>query len=270
MNFGRNNRAWRLAVAGCLFACRVLADDHGDAAVAATALVPDGGAVAGVINDDVDKDWFSFSTLPWVGYSITVATGTLWDSEADLYASDGATCQRATNSAGWATPLTVAWSNSGARTKRHLEIGGFAEFTTGTYSVAVARLNWVDADGDGMFDPWEVEMLGSTNQPAGGDPDNDGFPNIDEYYLQTDPDDADSGLFVVRLTPAATGTVVRWDAAQNGTYRLWSSTNLSSAAPGWTFFGEKTKFDASPAWDELVDPAATNARRQFYRVEFTY
>lgn len=258
-------------MAAIWFAARVAwADDHGDTAVAATALAPDAGATAGVINDDVDKDWFSFGALPWVGYAVTVTTGTLWDSEADLVAADGVTRLSVSNSAGLSAPLTVAWSNSGAMAKRYVEIGGFAEFTTGTYSVAVTRLNWADADGDGMFDPWEVEMLGSTNPPAGGDQDNDGFPNIDEYYLQTDPDDPASGLFVVRLTPGSTGTVVRWDAVQNGTYRLWSSTNLSSAAPGWSFFGEKTKPDAVPAWDELVDPAATNARRRFYRVEFSY
>ncbi len=258
-------------MAAIWFAARVAwADDHGDSAVLATALVPDGGAQAGVIDTDIDKDWFSFSTLPWIGYSIVVTTGTLWDSEADLVSSDGATRLSSTNSAGLAAPLVVAWSNSGAMAKRYVEIGGFAEFTTGTYSVAVTRLNWVDADGDGMFDPWEIDKLGSTNFTAGGDNDGDELTNIEEYYLQTDPDDASSGLFLTRLTPRSTGTVVRWQAAQNGHYRLWSSTNLVSTSPGWTFFGEKTKTDASPAWEELVDPSATNTRRRFYRVQFEY
>lgn len=256
-----------LLVLACLSA---RADDHGNSSLLATALIPDGGPQAGVINTDVDKDWFSFGALPWIGYSITVTTGTLWDSEADLVAADGATRLSVSNSAGLAAPLTLVWSNSGAMAKRYVEVGGFAEFTTGTYTVAATRLNWVDEDGDGMFDPWEIEMLGSTNFAAGGDKDGDELTNIEEYYLQTDPDDSASGLFVTKLTPRSTGTVVRWQAAQNGSYRLWSSTNLVSSSPGWTFFGEKTKLEASPAWDELMDPAATNARLRFYRVQFEY
>jgi hypothetical protein len=218
----------------------------------------------------VDKDWFSFNALPWIGYSITVTTGTLWDSEVDLVAADGDTSLRATNSAGLATPLTIIWSNSGAMAKRYIEVGGFAEFTTGTYSIAVTRLNWADADGDGMFDPWEEDKLGSTNYTAGGDEDEDGFPNIDEYYLQTDPNDPASGLFVTRLTPVSTGAVVRWQAAENGTYRIWASTNLVQDVPGWGFVGQKTKTGASPGWDDLNDTTATNSRLKFYRVEFVY
>ena len=250
--------------------CPVRADDHGDAFGFATALGTNSSTQAGVINIDIDKDWFSFNLLPWVGYSIGVTTGTLWGSEVKIIAADGGRCLYATNSVGRSGPLTIAWSNGGALARCYLAIGGFAEFTTGTYSMAVTRLNWADADGDGMFDPWETDKLGGAGHVSGDDKDIDGFSNLEEYYLQTDPDDSASGLLITRLTHASTGAVIRWQAVEHGLYQIWSSTSLVGQSSGWAFFNEKEKSGAVPAWDELLDPSATNSQCRFYRVKFIY
>jgi hypothetical protein len=48
-----------------------------------------------------------------------------------------------------------------------------------------------DTDQDGLPDAWEMEFLGSLKYGPFDDPDDDGFPNIIEWYRGTDPMKAD-------------------------------------------------------------------------------
>jgi len=51
----------------------------------------------------------------------------------------------------------------------------------------------VDEDGDGLDDNWEIGYWGDiTSQDGEGDPDDDGFTNLEEYKKDTDPTDAGS------------------------------------------------------------------------------
>lgn len=65
---------------------------------------------------------------------------------------------------------------------------------TAAVCFAVARTAAEDSDGDGMPDLWEVEHGLNPHDPtdAGQDPDFDGFCNLHEYLLSTDPQDAES------------------------------------------------------------------------------
>lgn len=49
-----------------------------------------------------------------------------------------------------------------------------------------------DTDSDTLPDTWEQTHFGSLAQTAGGDPDNDGLTNLQEYQAGTDPNAADS------------------------------------------------------------------------------
>ncbi|MEG1552749.1 MAG: Amuc_1099 family pilus-like system protein [Kiritimatiellia bacterium] len=55
-------------------------------------------------------------------------------------------------------------------------------------------LSTVDSDGDGMFDPWEIENgLNHTNEKdADLDNDNDGFTNLEEFEAKSNPRDPKS------------------------------------------------------------------------------
>ncbi len=45
----------------------------------------------------------------------------------------------------------------------------------------------VDSDGDGLDDSWEQDHFGDLDETANGDPDGDGFTNLQEFENGTDP-----------------------------------------------------------------------------------
>ncbi|GAH42196.1 unnamed protein product, partial [marine sediment metagenome] len=57
------------------------------------------------------------------------------------------------------------------------------------FTVAVAQ---DDTDHDGLPDDWEGENFGDLSQGADDDPDSDGLTNLQEYSIETDPNDADT------------------------------------------------------------------------------
>lgn len=50
----------------------------------------------------------------------------------------------------------------------------------------------LDQDHDGLPDWWELAYFGNLGQPASGDPDGDGLPNLQEYQIGTDPGNFDT------------------------------------------------------------------------------
>ncbi|MBX3746801.1 MAG: hypothetical protein KF833_15940 [Verrucomicrobiae bacterium] len=49
-----------------------------------------------------------------------------------------------------------------------------------------------DSDGDGLPDEWELQYFGNLDQGPGGDFDNDGLTNLEEYLAGTDPTNPDT------------------------------------------------------------------------------
>ncbi len=58
-----------------------------------------------------------------------------------------------------------------------------------TVSYAIAE---DDSDGDGLPDSWELQYFGDLRQGSDGDPDGDGFTNLEEFSAETDPTDSTS------------------------------------------------------------------------------
>ena len=118
-----------------------------------------------------------------------------------------------------------------------------------------------DSDHDGLPDLWEVEH--QTNpflDDANGDPDGDGFSNLQEYFAGTDPRNAESSLRlrVEMLQPA--GVILNFMAVSNRSYSVLHSPGF---AGGWL----KLQEVSSEPQDRLVtitNRAGDEVR--FYRV----
>ncbi len=208
------------------------ADDYGNGPQTAHRLVSGAGALSGTIHPDTDKDWFRFVAMPSVAYTVTVSRGTIWNTTLDLNDPVSWGALNATNSAWGASPLRVAFTNTGTLAGYFVEIGGLFEFTTGTYSVAVSG-GFVDTDNDGMHDPWEMAMFGSLAQGANGDWDADGKTNLDEYYSGTSPVDSESVLRISRIAPIEGGWVIEWPGVARGTYEVQFFDELDEGV--WKF-----------------------------------
>ncbi len=258
-------RTW-LVFLGIALSLAARADDYGDT-VATAQSVPGTNPVAGVIETDVDRDWFSFSAMPQVTYSINVSTGTLWDSVVALKAPDGSTGLFETSSVGGSAPAQIAWSNAGPAATYYVRVGGFAEFTTGSYSLVISRPGFADTNTNGIPDSWELANFGSLTNPPDGDFDHDGNSNAGEYYANTSPTNFNSGVFVSRIQRSSGQASVTWPAVQYGSYRVRATTNVLLS--GWPQdFGTTLKL--TPSGDETLSDPGTASSQKFYRVEFLY
>jgi hypothetical protein len=103
--------------------------------------------------------------------------------------------------------------------------------------LALLSTGGADADGDGLPDWWEQALVDADANDGftsildilpGGDFDQDGASNRDEWLAGSGATDPDS-LFVVQSTaPAPGGFVVRWNSALGRTYTLHQSADLTS------------------------------------------
>lgn len=122
-----------------------------------------------------------------------------------------------------------------------------------------------DAQGDGLPDSWSVQHFRTASPTAaalsrpGDDPDKDGFTNLDEFLLGTDPVDAGSRLAVRDFD----GQTLQWTASPYTLYTFESSTDLST----WVPFGLPVVPAAANA-SASVDLLPSALPKKFLRVRF--
>lgn len=116
------------------------------------------------------------------------------------------------------------------------DTNGAARADMGAYEFAHPR---GDTDGDGMFDPWEMDHdLDPTNaQDAAYDGDGDGDPNLREHGADTDPWN-DGSWFRLEDVARSNSCAVLFACTNSRRYSLEGSTNLPAgswyAIPGLT------------------------------------
>ena len=114
------------------------------------------------------------------------------------------------------------------------------------------------------LDTWEIDNFGDLAQGAGGDPDNDGRDNGEEYGADTDPNDAADYLRITSVDVAAGAATVTWPARPDRTYSLYRSDDLSEG--GWVLVeGGLTTGVAAEL--SSTDNAAPVPGDRLYRVE---
>ncbi|MFA6289349.1 MAG: S8 family serine peptidase [Opitutaceae bacterium] len=128
-----------------------------------------------------------------------------------------------------------------------------------------------DSDGNGLPDAWENLWFNQIGVNPNADADGDGYSNLQEYVMGTNPKDPNSVLRV-QLIPQGEGlAIVRFQrhsasgtgyAGKTRTYRLEAATTLAPAT--WATL---PGYEAIPALDATVDcPVEITARSSFFRV----
>src|SRR5262249_36849643 len=123
-------------------------------------------------------------------------------------------------------------------------------------------VGFVDSDGDGMDDNWELTYFGTLARNGTGDFDGDGMTDLQEYLAGTNPTSAGSSL---RLTAVMSGGglfVLSFNAVAGKSYRIQYS---GSMLPGtWTNLTDVPPQGASGPI-QVTDPNASPSVR-FYRI----
>ena len=138
--------------------------------------------------------------------------------------------------------------------------------TGGTFVGIVYADPTLDADGDGMPNLWEEAHGLDPYNPNGadgasGDPDHDGFTNLQEYFADTDPKNAASYFRITSVVDLPPLTVT-FLSSSNRVYSLCCATNLSTAP--WTVRTNQSNIVGTGGSMSLRDTNAAAA--SFYRV----
>lgn len=129
-----------------------------------------------------------------------------------------------------------------------------------------------DSDDDGMPDWWESDNFFGDLSPDGtADGDLDGLTDLQEYLLQTNPNDGTSGPERRKIESseyhATNGFSITIQTYVGLNYQLQGVTDLSL---GW---GPESNIDSEKTGNGSVqtfrDPGSTNSPRKFYKVKIS-
>jgi len=124
----------------------------------------------------------------------------------------------------------------------------------------------VDTDANGLPDWWELEYFGSIGVNPAADPDGDGFPNLEEYLVGTQPTVADPlAIYQTEIVQNGANQDFRisFPTAVGTTYRVERSDSLGAGS--WVQLGSNVAGTGNPA--SVTDSAAVTLHpKRFYRV----
>jgi uncharacterized repeat protein (TIGR01451 family) len=127
---------------------------------------------------------------------------------------------------------------------------------------------YLDSVGDGIPDWWRQQFFGSgtttdATSCAACDPDGDGFGNLQEYLLGTDPTNSASALAITAITPIGADIIISFASVSGKSYELdW----ISDLANG-TWLPVTTNIAGTGGIVQVTDPGAMALSQRFYRVQ---
>jgi len=84
----------------------------------------------------------------------------------------------------------------------------------------------VDNDSDGLDDRWEMQYFGSLSQGPSNDPDGDGYSNMREQIMGTDPTTNNNLPFRVDLSPWNSNlSRLSWPSSEQFSYEIWGGSD---------------------------------------------
>ena len=242
--------------------CCPATDDHANSTMSATVLsmnVTDSGDIEAFL----DTDWYSFPVQQNKEYTITVTSSTIDDTSVMLKAGDGTTYMLKGDSVG-GNKTEFKWANPGTAGAVFIEVGAFAGFTTGTYTVKVTQTVITDSDGDGLPDSWEMEMFGTLAFDDDDHNDADEYTNMQEYLAGTHPVNDGSYLYISQIDVDGNDLIVTWPAAPLREYDLYYNDDALSGG-SWLYLGSEVNLDGS-AFENHGDVNGTTNPDRCYRV----
>lgn len=120
-----------------------------------------------------------------------------------------------------------------------------------------------DADTDQLADWWELDYFADLASTAQGDPDADGFPNLNELRAGTDPRDPQSALRILAAgVDVARGFTLTWSSVTGKLYSVQRTTNLTAGFQQSIAQG----LSATPPANTFHDTNASATFPVYYRV----
>ena len=179
------------------------------------------------------------------------------------------------NLTGYAYGANIGWINfeqTYGKPKVNLTTGNLSGYAWG------ANVGWInltgvstltlgtgpDVDGDGLPDAWEYGHTATLGTLNGGDADDDGVSDLDEYLADTDPLDADDYLRITDFEAQNSTNTITWPIKTTRLYRLQHATALST---GMSWTTTSTPFIPSSGPDVTETVSGVTDAQRFYRVQ---
>jgi hypothetical protein len=223
-----------------------------------------GGATNYYVDDSIanrDTSW------PYTGGGFLI-TLSLTGSNGYSMNIGGSSLTGTLGGSGAISQLVVYNLNAGPATERNLYVGEmtFSESQPDLVATLSAADVIYNPMTDGIPNSWWTQYFGTTSGvSASTDSDGDGFTNLQEYALGTDPKDSASTFRVGEITRNGTSLTITWPSVVGKTYQVQTATSLSTGS--WGNAGNPVTANATTSSVTVQLPLETPAC--FVRVNLT-